>query len=226
MSRCLLRLVTVVAAATCLLVPPAHAADEIGLSNDGATWSSSLPQPLFDPAFRWVPGDSETASFYVRNQGPSSALMTVEARSADTDDLLENDDITLRARADGGQWVSLDNGVASESLTARSIGQGGVVQIDVNASFDPASTSRSQDKRVALRFAVTLADALEGPGDDDSDGADDGAAGSGTGGPDASGIIPSTGSVVDPLLLLIGAIMVGVGLALAARRRREEAPRG
>ena len=216
----LLRLLGVITGLVLLVPSTANAADEIGLSNDGVTWSSSLPQPLFDPAFRWVPGDSETASFFVRNQGPSTALMTIEARSADTDELLENDDISLQARAEGGGWVSLDNGVASESLTAQSIGQGGVVRIDVNASFDPASTNQSQTKQVALRFAVTLADALEGPGDK-ADGSDDGGpigSGSGT---DSAGIIPNAGSVVTPLLLWVGAILVGVGLALLVRRRRD-----
>jgi len=201
---------------------PAVAADEIGLSNDGTSWSPSLPQPLFDPAFRWVPGDSETASFYVRNQGPTSALLTVEARSADTDELLENEDIMLRARADGGDWVDLENGTASESLNAQSIGRGGVVRVDVNVTFDPASTNQAQAKQVRLSFAVTLADALE---DADGDGpSDEGGSGGGSNDDsgDLAGIIPDAGSPLGPLFVGVGATLLGVGLALVVRRRRDE----
>ena len=67
---------TITTAALILLTAtPAVAADEIGLSSDGFSWGSTLPQPLFDPAFRWVPGDRETASFWVRNQSGDGALL-------------------------------------------------------------------------------------------------------------------------------------------------------
>lgn len=189
-----------------LVAAPAHAADEIGLSPDGITWASALSQPLFDPDFRWVPGDSETATFYVRNQGPTSAFMTIEARSADTDLLLSNEDIALRARVGGGDWVDLDNGVPTSSLTAQSIGQGEAVRVDVNAIFDPASTNQSQYKELALAFTVTLFDSLEGGGDDDGD---DG----GTG-----GLLPGTGAEVSVWLLLAAGLMLMVGAALVRRR--------
>lgn len=209
MTARLLSLTGVITLLTLPIPPAAHAADEIGLSNDGVTWSDSLPAPLFDPAFRWVPGDSQTASFYVRNQGPSSSLMTIEARSADTDELIENDDIRLQARAAGGEWVDLDNGVASESLTSQSIAQGGVVQIDVNATLDPASTNQSQTKRLALTFAVTLADALE----DGQDGGDS---------DETWGLLPTTGALVSQHWLWIGAILVASGFIVATRSRRED----
>ncbi len=205
----LLRLTGVITVLALLVPSTAQAADEIRLSNDGVTWSTSLSAPLFDPAFRWVPGDSETASFFVRNQGPSSARMTIEARSADTDELLQDDDISLQARVVGGEWVSLANGVASRSLTEQSIGHGGVVQLEVNATFDPASTNQSQTKRLALSFAVTLTDALDGGADGPT--------------PDDDGsLLPTTGTLLSQQWLWIGAILVGTGLALAARRRERE----
>ena len=115
----------------------AYAADEIGLSRDGVTWTPTLPGGLFDGAFRWVPGDSETESFYVRNQGPSDAVMVIEARSADSDELLSNDDIELRARVDGGTWAELENGATGRSLSQQRIGEDDVVHVDVKATFDP-----------------------------------------------------------------------------------------
>ena len=193
-------LVVAACAALAVLAPStAQAADEIGFSNDGVTWSSSLPNPVFDPAFRWVPGDSRTASFFVRNDGPSTALMTIEARSADTDELLAVDDIDLQARVVGGSWVAIENGIASGPLTQGSIARGDVVQIQVNATFDPNSSNQSQTKRLPLSFTVTLTDALESVS---------------AGG----GLLPSTGAKIGfwPLTLALGASVVGG--ALVARR--------
>lgn len=193
-------LVVAACAALAVLAPStAQAADEIGFSNDGVTWSSSLPNPVFDPAFRWVPGDSRTASFFVRKDGPSTALMTIEARSADTDELLAVDDIDLQARVVGGSWVAIENGIASGPLTQGSIARGDVVQIQVNATFDPNSSNQSQSKRLPLSFTVTLTDALESVS---------------AGG----GLLPSTGAKIGfwPLTLALGASVVGG--ALLARR--------
>lgn len=178
----------------------AHAADEIGLSRDGVSWASTLPGGLFDDAFRWVPGDSETESFYVRNQGPSNAFLTIEVRSADTDELLSNDDIALRVRVDNGPWVDLENGDRGESLTQQSIDRTDAVQVDVNATFDPASTNQSQTKNLALSFVVTLADSRQGGGDSDND------------------LLPDTGAQISGWLVIAAGVMLAVGAGLVRRR--------
>lgn len=208
--------------ATVLLhVTAAHATDGIGISDDGVTFSAGLDRPLFDPAVRWVPGDSRTKSFFVRNQGPSGASMTIEARSADKDELLADDDIDLRARADGGGWVVLRNGIASTRLTDEAIEQGGVVRVDVNAVFDPASTNQSQVKRLALDFRVQLADArgtAGEPGDDHDGGTDVGDPSTPQG---ASGL-PDTGATAPQWLVAVGAALALSGITLLARRREDE----
>jgi len=183
---------------------PAAAADEIGLSNDGVSWGTSLSLPLYDPAQRWVPGDDETASFYVRNQGPTRALLTIEARSADTDRLLSDDDIRLRARAGGGSWIRLDNGVPTAGLTDQTIARGGVVKVDVNAAFDWDAPNRSQAKELEVVFRVVLSDAL-----DDSGGRD-------------RGSLPGTGSMVPGWGIVAGAALIAVGAGLTRRRRAGE----
>lgn len=182
----------------------AHAADEIGLSRDGVTWASELPGGLFDGAFRWVPGDSETESFYVRNQGPSDAVMVIEARSADSDELLSNDDIALRARVDDGPWVDLENGAPSKSLSQQRIGEDDVVQMDVNATFDPASTNQSQTKTLDLTFTVTLADALQG--------------GEADGGDSDNDLLPDTGAQISSWLVIAAGVMLTLGVRLVRRR--------
>lgn len=222
MNRGRLVLAVVVAAALAG-ASAAHAADEIGLSDDGVTWSSGLDGPLFDPGVRWVPGDSRTESFYVRNEGPSGASLTIEARSADEDDLLGDDDIDLWARADGGAWVELRNGVASTRLTGRAVEQDGVVEVDVNVTFDPTSSNQSQVRRLALDLRVLLADAVGTDGESDAD------ADSGTDvdlgppvGEEATGVLPGTGTTTEQWILLLGAALVLGGTSLVVRRRGHE----
>jgi LPXTG-motif cell wall-anchored protein len=197
----------------------AVAADEIGLSKDGSSWSSTLPAPLFDPDFRWVPGDDETGSFFVRNQGPTGARLTISVRAADTDQLLSNADIELSARVDGGSWITLANGVATSALTQRSIIRGGTARVDVRVRFDPASANQSQTKSLPLTFIVTLTQA-SGSGRTPRDNSDDDSNGGGDDGRD--GDLPGTGSTVAPAMLWVAAMLIGGGLALVRRSKREE----
>ena len=180
----------------------AQAADEIGLSRDGVTWAPTLPGGLFDDAFRWVPGDYETESFYVRNQGPTDAVMVIEARSADSDELLSNEDIDLRARVDNGSWVDLENGAPSTSLSQQRIGPDGVVHVNVNAAFDPDSTNQSQSKNLDLTFRVTLVDAAAVGDEDDSD----------------NGLLPDTGAPISGWLIIAAGVMLSLGARLVRGR--------
>jgi hypothetical protein len=204
----------------------ASAADEIGLSKDGSSWSTTLAVPLFDPDFRWVPGDDESTSFFVRNQGPSGAQLKISAQSADTDQLLRNEDIALFARADGGPWLELQNGVATAELTDGAIERSGMARVDVRVRFNPASTNPSQNRSLSLTFVVTLTDAAvgnvdndndDGDGDDSSGGDDDD-----SGGRNEDDGLPGAGSSISPQTLWIAAVLIGAGLALVRRARREE----
>ncbi|KAA1424123.1 LPXTG cell wall anchor domain-containing protein [Nocardioides antri] len=187
----------------------ARAADEVGLSSDGVVWYDALHRPLFDPAQRWVPGDVETASFYVRNQGPSAAQLTIEVRSADGARLLADDDIEITARAEGREWLAVENGRASPWLTERAIEQGGQVRVDVTVRFVWQAPNSTMLDRLPLDFRVRLVETgpSDGPGPDS--------------GPD--GLLPDTGSAVSLIVVWVGAILVGSGLALLAGARRRRA---
>jgi len=191
-----------------LLAPTAAwAAPEIGLSLDGQTFSEQLAMPLFEPGMRWVPGDDETRTFFVRNQGPSGATMTIEALTPGGDPVLESD-IALSARVDGGPWVPLDPAVAATDLTVQPVEVGQVATVDVRAVFDPASTNQTQQRELPLTLRVTLAEAVPG------------------GGSVPDGLLPGTGTTLGLGALLLGLALCLVGAVLVARREREAEPRG
>lgn len=208
------RVLLALAAAMTLGVPAAHGADDVGVSTDGVTWSDGLDAPLFDPAVRWVPGDSRVASLYVRNQGPTGASVTIEARSVDADALLADDDVQLRARAGGGGWVPLRNGVSSARLTEQTVVPGDVVRVEVDATFDPRATDATQLERLALDVRVVLRDGLGAGAAPPVDGEAVG------------GALPDTGTGVARRVLALAAALLVTGIVLTAvrRPRRGEAP--
>jgi hypothetical protein len=197
------------------LTPPALAAPEIGLSLDGQTFAEQLAMPLFEPGMRWVPGDDETRTFFVRNQGPSGATMTIEALTPGGDPVLESD-IALSTRVDGGPWVPLDPTVAATDLTVQPVAVGQVATVDVRAVFDPASTNQTQQRELPLTLRVTLAEAV--PGGEDG--------GSGPDGSDSDGLLPGTGATLGGGTLLLGLLLCLAGAAVIARRGREVDRRG
>lgn len=201
-------LAALLAAVMAFLPGLAHAADEIGLSRDGVRWSSSLDDSLFDPSVRWVPGDGRTEVFHVRNQGPSSAWLAVEVHADDPDGLVRQEDVVLSARADRGEWMTLEPGAQSSAVADRGIAPGEQVRIDLRANFDPESPNRSQNKEVSLSFRVTLTERIQCAGDECP-------------GADPAGTLPVTGAVLGHWLLWLVAILIGVGTALVVARRKD-----
>ncbi len=183
----------------------AQAGDEIGLSLDGSSWTSELKRPLFEPRMRWVPGDTETRSFWVRNQGPTAASVRIAVRADDPDGLLARDDIVIEARMHGGTWLPLPDAGASSALTDDVMAQGDRLQVDVRVAFDPASTNQSERNLLPLIFVVRLTQA--GPGGDDG----------------LSGNLPETGTGVEPWILWLGSALIGGGLVLLVAARQREA---
>ncbi|MEZ0580021.1 LPXTG cell wall anchor domain-containing protein [Nocardioides sp. MH1] len=185
----------------------ARADDEVGLSLDGHQWSASLSRPLFDPAFRWVPGDTETRSLWVRNQGPTAASMEVGMRTLDPDALVQNEDLRIDARVHHGSWLPLTADGTAQTLLDRGLEKGARVRIDLRVAFDPASTNVTQVRTLPLKFVVRLTQSAP----------------RGDGGPHGTdGDLPDTGSTVQPWQLWLAGGLIGCGIALVVRRRKEE----
>ncbi|MGO4258588.1 hypothetical protein [Marmoricola sp. RAF53] len=202
---------------------PATAADHLQLSPDGSTWGSALPGPLFDPAFHWVPGDTEAASFYVRNSGTETGSLDVRMRTGAVTDLLDSGDLAVAAQLDGGPFVAVTPGT-QPLVTQLTVPAGGVHKVTVRVAFDPTSTDETEDLRLSgLAFDVTLSQdsTVLAPSPEDT-----GTGGTETAGPHAAaGDLPGTGTVVTPLMLALAAALCAGGVALVGlARRRKDSP--
>lgn len=195
MITLLRRLFLVTMSTSLLLATPAHASDELGLSRDGQTWGSSLDGPLFGGDMQWVPGDSATASFYVRNQSRDGSELAIDVREQEGDADLGKD-LVFKARADDGPWVALGMRGASHMLSTDPLTGGESVRIDLNTTFNPSVIASTGATAVQMRFRVSLADAEL-----------------------AAGPLPSTGARVEMWMVGLGAVVTGSGVAMVARRR-------
>ena len=142
---------------------PAVAADELALSRDGEHWFSTIDAPLLAGPTRWVPGDSSTARFYVRNQAGDVGDLTVDVIG--TRVLLGTGDLEVAARGGGGEWTTVYQGGTHRLVTSPRIPPGEARAVDVRVSFDPAATNSSQLLSGNLHFRVTLTDTsiVDGP---------------------------------------------------------------
>jgi LPXTG-motif cell wall-anchored protein len=202
----------------------AWARNEIAVSLDGRTWRPEIREPLFDPAFRWVPGDGVTKSFFVRNAGPTKATMTVDVVSVDPSRLLPG--LAIHARAGDGPWRPLGDAAGRDRLLTDAVRLGGVVRVDVRVDFDRGSTNRFQRKRLGLDFLVTLSQHRAGPEEPETSDGTGGSGGSGGSAGSSGGLLAGTGSSVQEWLVGLGAALVGSGLGLVVARRRQEHSHG
>lgn len=206
------------AASTVALWPmAAHAADELGLSNDGTTWASTLPAPLFDPNVRWVPGDRQEESFWVRNLSGDGAVLDIAVLGSPIDSLVETGDLDVEVKAGNGPWHATDQAGRHTLVSSMPVEAGQREKVTVAVDFDPASTNHSQFKRLELAFEVRLTqDTLGG------NGSHDGHHGSGHHGDrDRNGDLPGTGGL--PWWVLpLGTALTGAGAFAVAATREEQ----
>ena len=198
------RLLTLVLAIGLVLISgPASAADEIGLSRDGITFTSSLSGSLFDSAFIWVPGDVESETFYVRNQGGDTARLTVDILGEQISDLIETGDLHVTATS-GSHSHTISTPGDHRLLSIPGVAANQIVPVTVTVAFDQASTNETQLLSSDLTFRINLkqTSAVLGEGDEDGD-----------------GLLPDTGALTPLWLAGLAAICIGSGAALISRRR-------
>jgi len=201
----------------CVVVPAAEAAPApstglIGLSADGVSWGTSLSAPLFDPRVRWVPGDTRTAVFWVRNQAPSSGDVSVRFSPTVTLSGVDAQALRVRARAGDRAWTDVVGPAGQDLLDGDGLpaGQSTPVALQVQMRSDAPNTSMVLS--TGLDLDVMVRDALASDGAADGPVVADGAAGQ----------LPQTGSLLPAWAAPIagGLVLTGAGLLLVAARRR------
>lgn len=202
---------------------PAAAAGELGISSDGVSYSPTFNGPLFSSAIRWVPGDSRTATFYVRNQSPNLASLAVTVLGDHVGDLIDSGDITVDASGGGGVSSSVSTGDEQLILIASDISAGQVVPVNITVDFAESSPNETQLRSTDLNFRVTLTQSSLTPPDNGGGNGTDGNGGNGGGnggdGNGSSGLLPNTGAPDITWIVVLGAILFGTGLAIVSRRR-------
>jgi hypothetical protein len=128
---------------------PASADPRVGLSVDGITWVEHLTTPLLDPDFVWVPGESQVATLYFRNQSGQRADGHAEVTVGPEDAVLAAA-LDVRTRYDGGSWTDGSTGPTVPLV------DGQVVRLDVEVTFDPLAGNATMLRQVPLDVRVLL----------------------------------------------------------------------
>lgn len=219
MTRTLRRAIRVATALVAALMVTSGArvtaADEIGFSDDGVTWSTQLAEPLFDPAVRWVPGDTRTATFFVRNQTDDPALLAIDVIATDTGGLLATGAITITATESGSTMTRVDSAGTHRLVSDTELRSGAAADVAITVRFDPGSNDQTQALAFELQVEAILAQdtaALSPSGGDNPPVTPpDGSA------PD----LPTTGAAFIRPLAVAATVFLTLGsLTVAARRRR------
>lgn len=190
----------------------------IGLSRDGVTWSSSLDGPLFDTDMRWVPGDSETSMFFVRNDYGTDGELALDILAGDgAQSLFDSGDLRVSVQI-GGERQTVSSAEDRRLIDDLDVANGDVADIEVNVSLDSASTSRTQLSSASFAFRVTLSGAVD---DVAVLGESEVAGVGGVTDGRVNDALPDTGASVTWWLLALAAALLGSGTALVTDRRRE-----
>lgn len=211
---------------TFALAGPASAAYDVQVSSDGTSWSSAyLPGDLFDNTIMWVPGDTRTATFYVRNTSDDPTKMSIDLLGNHLGTLLDLGAVHITAKSGKGKWTVASDGALHRLLTGTKIKAGASVPVTVNVAYDFSSSNASQLLSTDLKFRVTLTQTgsgvdLEGNNQGNGDGNGSGT-GTGTGSGNGNADLPDTGAPNSTWIVALGSILLGIGFAVTSRRRND-----
>ena len=186
----------------------------LSLSLDGQHWTPELERPLFDGDRRWVPGDNQTVSIWVRNLTRSAAALDLRLEPAG--DSWSTADLDLSARVDG-QPVQAQSGTGARRIDPIT----GPTRIDLTVTMSQQARERAQRRHapfsVRLRFAETGADA---DADADATLTPDAAVLPGLSEP-VGGHLPGTGTPPFGVPITLVGLAAAVRAALRARRSHQ-----
>lgn len=142
---------------------------ELVVSVDGAHYSSAEVLPVFADDLRLVPGDSESAAFWVKNDSAHTGVLRLDLIDPVSDDAVFAAHVELVATPDGAgaKRIALSTAIANGSCTVlsgdRVLAPGEQVRVRVTAALSSALTDE-QGARAEMNFRMraVLADAAAG----------------------------------------------------------------
>lgn len=205
----------------------APTAQDVEVSLDGVNFSSTPSGSLFAGVAPLVPGGSAQRTLWVRNDGPATVVMRINATDVTVADPLYAASLSLTAGTSTGRSMLFSTTEQCSLLVGEQyLGPHQVVAV----TFDVALSDRLTGTDAQLRSAA--ADLVVGMRDASApapaDGACDGLHLPVLGGETTSSAtrLSTTGAEPFPWLLMAGALLVGGSLAtFTGRKRRRESER-
>jgi hypothetical protein len=147
-----------------LAVPQSAAASgELELSDDGITFGSSLPTPLFDGLSSLVPLQSDSEIFYVRNAGAEAAYLRITLDNATWTSAPYAASLAVTASVPGksGAPVLLSAATGCSILLEGSrIESGETVAVTTTVALGNLVGSNGQDATASMDLGLTLVQAV------------------------------------------------------------------
>ena len=154
------------------LVPPANAADDnLEVSLDGASWSSALPDALFEDDIVLVPGQSATTQLHLRSTAPTTGALELALTGLSASDRWAAQSFGLRvelggARGGDARGVGLPRTRVDDLEEGARLGRpvplepGEVVTLTATIDLDEHTTGdRAQNSTIGLDLEITFSDA-------------------------------------------------------------------
>lgn len=144
---------------------PAHAAGSIGISKDGVTYGTSFPGTLFDQTWVLVPLDTESESFYIRNDTAEPAFLRITLRDVTYSDPAYGAALTVSATtpAESGSPRSLTSATPCAILVeGQTVAPGEVVPITAVLALGDLNGAVGQNATADFSVRVELHDTSTG----------------------------------------------------------------
>ena len=158
------RIAGAVVATALVAVPGAAfaAAPGVSMSLDGSTFSGVLAQPVFAAQPVLVPLDSVEGVFWVRNDGPEAARLTLLLDGASWDDAAFANALTVSAEVDGVQGTAVPLSSTSRCPVVASgaiLEPGEAVAVTTTLTLGDLAAQEGQGASVGMNLSVGLTSA-------------------------------------------------------------------
>ncbi len=204
-----------------IVAPTAAASPELLLSTDGVNYATSISGGLLDGLGLLVPGDSFTASLWIKNSSTTGVYTRVSVGSLVAPETFASA-LTLTTLDTGAGTTTTaimsDLARCSIIVPSRFVSAGDAMRVDLTLTMLPSVTGvDAQLQRADLDLEIAMRDAVAGPLGSNACATDPPPTTRA-----AAGALSFTGSAPSILLVVVASLLVGFGMFFLPRRRRED----